>query len=545
MARTKQSARKNAYSCTPPSSSSSYQSIERSPSPPPRPSPPHTSSASPSSHTSQEVLNLIPLSTFLPPLYTRPTPNFAQVPPHLRTRITHPRRSMRVQSGIGTSKSMNPKPHYFIISDSESDDSFDSCPPVAKSPTQTEPQRNTMPTTPTPPPKNPSTTTNPSTPSKKTDVLTDLFEEDSARFLATYLKPLPKVFNNMCQHTLIPHCGSHEYVSDNEALLIYHLLNCKRLNLPHVILQHMICAAKKDYRKNIVPYGMVLTKIFRHFGVSLASEQSLIKISKFSTKNLSHMRKIASAPTPTPPSCPTSLKRKRSSGKRPSTNPISFSSPSTDPKEISDKIPTPERSPPPPEHIPSPCTLFAQTSDRVSSAIPSYTLHCPIHDFSTYLSNPLLSTMSPLFVSPQKTSSSIFGISQFLNFSATAGPSTSSIGPLPSVSSSFVSIPSLSTMPIPSNTVVATSSQPSAHFPSTSTLAAPSNSDIMAALQIIMARQVQHDQETALLRTWMADHLALKLGIPPPPPHPVPPPSQTPHPGKSSSSEGSSPSLAS
>nr|XP_004514622.1 uncharacterized protein LOC101504244 [Cicer arietinum] len=453
MARTKQSARKNASPCTPPSSSSSYQSIERSPSPPPRTTPPHTSSASPSSNTSQEVLNLIPLSTFLPPLYTRPTPNFAQVPPHLRTRITPPRRSMRVQSGIGTSKSMNPKPHYLIISDFESDDSSDLCPPVAKSPTQPEPQIKTTPTTTTPPPQHPSTTTKPLTPSKssfssepshstpphqkqrsindivspptnqneplsqpkpqtknmktkitmtiaqflahgnavqhhtdvlgwtsflkisesyfpdvvrafycnaktfadkslfistikgveiiltpnilatilqlptegpsvfgdqwylalglrKTEVLADLFEEDSTRFFATYLKPLPKVFNNMCQHTLIPHCGSHEYVSDNDALLIHHLLNCKRLNLPYVILQHMICAANKDCIKNIVPYGMVLTKIFRHFGVSLASETSLIKISKFSTKNLSHMRKTSSAQTPTPLSCPTSLKRK-------------------------------------------------------------------------------------------------------------------------------------------------------------------------------------------------------------------------------------------
>ncbi|XP_027187639.1 uncharacterized protein [Cicer arietinum] len=173
MARTKQSARKNASPCTPPSSSSSYESIERSPSPPPRPTPPHTSSASPSSNTSQEVLNLIPLSTFLPSLYTRPTPNLAQVPPHLRIRITPPRCSMRVQSGIGTSKSMNPKPHYFIISDSESDDSSDSCPPSAKPPTQPESSIKTTPSTTTPPPQHPSstsaqspTTTKPSTPSK-------------------------------------------------------------------------------------------------------------------------------------------------------------------------------------------------------------------------------------------------------------------------------------------------------------------------------------------------------------------------------------------
>nr|XP_004490417.1 proline-rich receptor-like protein kinase PERK10 [Cicer arietinum] len=160
---------------------------------------------------------------------------------------------------------------------------------------------------------------------RKTEVLSDFFEEDSTRYLSTYLKPLPKVFNNMCQHTLIPHCGSHEYVSDNDALLIHHLLNCKRLNLPHVIIQHMICASTKDYKKNIVPYGMVLTKVFRYFGVSLSSKKSLINISKFSTKNLSHMRKKSSAQTPTPPSSfPISSKRKRFAGRRPTTHPIPF-----------------------------------------------------------------------------------------------------------------------------------------------------------------------------------------------------------------------------
>nr|XP_004490343.1 uncharacterized protein LOC101488484 [Cicer arietinum] len=145
---------------------------------------------------------------------------------------------------------------------------------------------------------------------KETEVLSDLFQEGSTRYLSTYLKPLPKVFN-MCQHTLIPHYWSHDYVSANEALLIYPLLNCKRLNLLHVIIKHMICVTTKDYKKNIIPYGMILTKVSRHFGVSLSSEKSLIKISKFSTKNLSHMRKTLSAqPTPTTSSFPTSLKRK-------------------------------------------------------------------------------------------------------------------------------------------------------------------------------------------------------------------------------------------
>nr|XP_004515950.1 uncharacterized protein LOC101505536 [Cicer arietinum] len=146
---------------------------------------------------------------------------------------------------------------------------------------------------------------------KETEVLSDLFQEGSTRYLSTYLKPLPKVFKSMSQHTLLPHSGSHEYVSANDALIIYHLLNCNRLNLPHVIIQHMICAATKDYKKNIVPYGMILTKIFRHFGIPLSTEKSLIKISKSSTKNLSHMRKtFFEQPTPTISSFPTSLKRK-------------------------------------------------------------------------------------------------------------------------------------------------------------------------------------------------------------------------------------------
>nr|XP_012573210.1 uncharacterized protein PB18E9.04c-like [Cicer arietinum] len=537
MARTKQSARKNVSPCTPPSSSSSYQSRERSPSPPPRPSPPHPSSASPSSHNSQEVLNLIPLSTFLPPLYTRPTPNFAQVPPHLRTRITHPRRSMRVQSGIGTSKSINPKPFYFIISDSESDDSSDSCPPVAKSLIQTEPQRNTMPTVPTPPPQIPSTTTKPSTPSKST------FSSEPSH--STPLHQKRRSLNDIVS----PSTNQKEPISQpkpptkpmrtKNTITIAQFL--ARKNLPNPQRKKTL-APKQNLKTNgnaVLHHTDVLgwtsfLKISESYfpdvlpteGPSVFGDNWYLVLGLRKTNVLAELFEENSTRF-----LATYLK------------PL--------PKEISDKTPTLERSPPPPERspelIPSPSTLFAQTSGNVPSHIPSYSqpLHCPTHDFSTILSNPLLSTMSPLFVSPQKTSSSIFGISQFLNFPATAGPSTSSVGPLPSVSSSFASFPSLSTMPIPSNTVVATSFQPSAHLPSTSTLVAPSNSDIMAALQIIMARQILHDQETALLRTWMADHLAPKQGIPPPPPHPVPPPSQIPPAGKSSSSEGSSPSLAS
>nr|XP_012575037.1 uncharacterized protein PB18E9.04c-like [Cicer arietinum] len=628
MARTKQSARKNASLCTPPSSSSSYQSRERSPSPPPRPSPPHTSSASPSSHNSQEVLNLIPLSIFLPPLYTRPTPNYAQVPPHLRTRITPPRRSMRVQCGIGTSKSMNPKPFYFIISDSKSDDSSDSCPPVAKSPTQTEPQRNTMPTVSTPPPQNPPTTTNPSIPSKSTfssepshatpphqkrrslnDIVSPSTNQKEplsqpkpptkpmrtkntitiAQFLARKNLPNPQRKKTLAPKQNLktsqkptspkhspecsppqersptappPESSPHQQSSSQKHPKRSSPISTSsdsepspptkksKQNAPPLISLAKSKLFNEKWAQRPVGIGRVF--VFDNLVVDGNAVQhhtdvlgwtSFLKISEsffpevvrafycnaktFADKSLfiSKIKGVEIRLTPDilanilqlPTEGPSvfgdnlysalglrktdvlaELFEENSTRRRPSKNSISFSSPSTDPKEISDKTPTPERSPPPPErspeHIPSHPTLFAQTSGTIPSHIPSYSqpLHCPTHDFSTLLSNPLLSTMYPLFVSPQKTSSSIFGISQFLNFPSTADHSTSSVGPLPSISSSFASLPSLSAMPIPSNTVVATSSQPSANLPSTDTLAAPSNSDIMAALQIIMARQIQH-----------------------------------------------------
>nr|XP_012573744.1 pollen-specific leucine-rich repeat extensin-like protein 1 [Cicer arietinum] len=140
MARTKQSARKNVSPYSPSSSSPSSDSVERSPSPPPRSTPPHTASHSTSSDNNQEIFNPNPLSTILPPLYTRPTPNLAQVPLHLCNQTIPKRRSIRVQSGIETSKPSNLKPHYFIISDSETDDSSDSFPPTsARAPTNTKP----------------------------------------------------------------------------------------------------------------------------------------------------------------------------------------------------------------------------------------------------------------------------------------------------------------------------------------------------------------------------------------------------------------------
>nr|XP_012567591.1 uncharacterized protein LOC105851373 [Cicer arietinum] len=528
MARTKQSAHKNVSPFSPPSSSRSSDSVERSPSPPPRPTPTHTSSDSTSSDNNQEIFNPNPLSTILPPLYTRPTPNLAQVPPHLHNQTIPQRRSMRVQSRIGTSKPSNLKPHYFIISDSETDDS--SPPTSARAPTNTKPTTSSKstfsyePSQSTPPNQKrrlineivSPLTKQTEPPSQNKQKMKTKNAMTIAQFLARKNFPNPQRRKTLSPKQNLKHClptspehspqcsppqpqdhspilerspvqtpfslpsqerspnqecfpvhthhtdaigwtsflqtsecyypdvvrafycnaktfadksliismikgveiklipdilasilqlptespsvfgnnWSHEYVSDNDALLIHHLLNCKRMNLPHVILQHMICAATKDYKKNTVPYGMILTKDFRYFGVSLSSEKSLIKISKFSTKNLSHVRKnFFAPPSSTTSSFPTSLKRKRSARLQTVEIPIPFSPSSSDHSQEVVPEPAQERSSPHQECSPTkyqnPST-FIPTSSTISSTDFIYfsqLLRSPIQDFGTFLAN--------------------------------------------------------------------------------------------------------------------------------------------------------------
>nr|XP_004515961.1 serine/arginine repetitive matrix protein 1-like [Cicer arietinum] len=79
----------------------------------------------------------------------------------------------------------------------------------------------------------------------KEEVFQELFVDGTTKCLLADLKPLPKFFNNIGQHNILPHCGSHEFVYDNDALVIYHLLHCKKLNLPYLIIQHIDCCHKK------------------------------------------------------------------------------------------------------------------------------------------------------------------------------------------------------------------------------------------------------------------------------------------------------------
>nr|XP_004513502.1 proline-rich receptor-like protein kinase PERK10 [Cicer arietinum] len=337
MARTKITARKNPSPNTPTSSSSSPPSspfLSCSPSPPPRPTPPKESckntfsdylSSSPDSNPNPTSLN--PLSIVLPHLFQRSAPNLCEIPPHLCISFSKPteakRRSLHVSAGIRTSKAKHTKPTVFVISD------YDDYEPSIPNPTKSsnplkpcEPSTSSLPTEPSqsiPPnqkrksmteifsstklsqPSPTKTTSKPQNLKVKTtitfsqysvlnlnkkEVVADLFQEGCKNYMSTSLKPICKVFNSISQHSILPHCESHEYVSDNDALVIHHLLNYKRVNLTYIVIQNMVSATNKDYKKNTVPYDMLLSKIFSYFNIPLSSESSTIKISKFSSKNV-------------------------------------------------------------------------------------------------------------------------------------------------------------------------------------------------------------------------------------------------------------------
>ncbi|GAV81630.1 hypothetical protein CFOL_v3_25084 [Cephalotus follicularis] len=51
---------------------------------------------------------------------------------------------------------------------------------------------------------------------------------------------------------------------------MWHIVSGKPLNLPHLIIKNMLRASSK--MDGALPYGMVITKIISHFGISVGNE---------------------------------------------------------------------------------------------------------------------------------------------------------------------------------------------------------------------------------------------------------------------------------
>ncbi|GAU49897.1 hypothetical protein TSUD_281820 [Trifolium subterraneum] len=100
-----------------------------------------------------------------------------------------------------------------------------------------------------------------------------------------------KMIHNVCLHSIFPRKGSKDKVTHNDMMIMYHLSQQIKLNLPYVLIQHMINTIENENKKVTLPYGMFLTRVFREFKVSFVGEESKNTYTTFTTKNIDRMKK--------------------------------------------------------------------------------------------------------------------------------------------------------------------------------------------------------------------------------------------------------------
>ncbi|KAK2451824.1 hypothetical protein QL285_010840 [Trifolium repens] len=108
---------------------------------------------------------------------------------------------------------------------------------------------------------------------------------------SSYLKKEFKILHNMLLHCIFPRIGSKQKVTDIDLLIMYHMTKGIKLNLPYVIIQHMIHAAKSGSKKIALPYGMILTKLFRIFEIDESNQRVDNSCTVFGLKNIHHIKK--------------------------------------------------------------------------------------------------------------------------------------------------------------------------------------------------------------------------------------------------------------
>ena len=347
----------------------------------------------------------------------------------------------------------------------------------------------------------------------------NVFEPNSSEFNSANLQKIPKMLNIITQYNILPRKGSFDIVTKNDLMVLYHILFGERLNLPFVLIQHMIATSRNPNRQSCVPYGMMLTKVFQKFLVPLEDEDSLFTIKKFCPKNVKHMKDSEDV----------SKKRKRDdnddAGK---------------PKHERSKLPdhSADQSPILEEHE----VLLSNFQTQASSMVQATNV---LQSFaSKAVKATKVSKFSHLFISPPKTDfSALFksdDISKFFN-----PPAFESSVPM----SSLHSVQSA----CPSNFTNKPHSEPQSEHtdekpPKKSRLekSLEKTRDAMRKLfenQVhIMSHISYFTQHNQVHTTWQTSALSISLNLPPPTEFPVQPPLYNLHaPDISSSSDASSP----
>lgn len=86
-------------------------------------------------------------------------------------------------------------------------------------------------------------------------------------FKSSSLTSFGRIAHWICMHSMLPIVGSYQEVNDHDLLVFYCLWRKIPLSLPHLIINHMIKAMKPNKSTFSVPYGLLMTLVFRHFKV--------------------------------------------------------------------------------------------------------------------------------------------------------------------------------------------------------------------------------------------------------------------------------------
>jgi outer membrane murein-binding lipoprotein Lpp len=101
-------------------------------------------------------------------------------------------------------------------------------------------------------------------------VLEDPTLEDIVKPMANALSVHRRILHHMVCNIILPRTGKFEYVTYLELFIMYCLITRTRMNLGHLMLNHMKAAIEK--KKQGLPYGMYFTHVFHAFEVSIVGE---------------------------------------------------------------------------------------------------------------------------------------------------------------------------------------------------------------------------------------------------------------------------------
>ena len=88
-----------------------------------------------------------------------------------------------------------------------------------------------------------------------------------------------RVLHYILVSPLIRRGGNYAQISGNDVLILWAMISEHPVNWGYYAIQHMLKAKKQS--KSALPYGMLITTFFTHFGVPLTDEMTLAETPYF------------------------------------------------------------------------------------------------------------------------------------------------------------------------------------------------------------------------------------------------------------------------